>query len=105
VEDLDFNQVEASSAAIGDVLARLQMKQAVAQRPAATDSEVQAAFEQARQKAGVSPGTPVTPGEQEVRRLRKKRTLKTIRGPVEIEREYLYFPALRAGVFPPGPTP
>ena len=60
VKDLDFNQIEASSAAIGDVLARLLMQQAIAQRPAATESEVQTAYAQALKKAGVTPAAAET---------------------------------------------
>ena len=101
LKHLDFNQIEASSAAIGDVLARVLMQEAVAQRPAATEPEVQTAYEQALRKAGTSSATAATLPEAEVRRMRKKRKLKTMRGPIEIEREYLYFPALKTGIFPP----
>jgi hypothetical protein len=101
LEGLDFNQIEASAAAIGDVVSRLLMKGAVEQRPVATKQEVEAAFERARQKAGRPASEPASAEERRVMRGRRKRRLKTMRGPVEIEREYLYFPALGTGIFPP----
>lgn len=101
LEHLDFDQTEASAAAIGDVVARLLIKQSVEQRSAATDEEVQAAFERARAKAGPPASELTHEAGHLFMRQRRKRTFKTIRGPVEIEREYLYFPALKTGIFPP----
>lgn len=105
LEHFDFNQIEASSAAIGDVVSRVLMKQSVEQRLPADSQEVQAAFAQALKKSGRPVSEPLTTKDRQMLRMHKKRTLKTMRGPVEIEREYLYFPALKAGIFPPRPAP
>lgn len=100
---LKFNQIEASAAAIGDVLARLLMKTAAETQAPASEGEVAAAYRQAREKAGLPPQA-LHAEAPSVRRMRKQRTLKTMRGEVPIEREYLYFPGLKTGVFPPRPT-
>jgi hypothetical protein len=104
-DGLDFNQIEASAAGIGDVLARLLMKQAVERRPAASEDEIEDAYQRACRKADLPAETPESPHTRKVRRMRRERTLKTVRGPVTFDREYLYFPGLKTGVFPPRRTP
>ena len=100
---LNFDQIEASSAAIGDVLARLLMKKAAEAQAPASEGEVATAYREAREKAGLPPEPPSAKAPT-VRRMRKQRTLKTMRGEVPLEREYLYFPGLKTGVFPPRPA-
>jgi hypothetical protein len=102
---LTFDQIEAQSASVGDLLARVMMHDAVSRQPAASDAEIERAKAAALSQAGPKAG------KQRVEKLRMKRVrdkpcmLATVRGPVPLEREYLYFPKLNAGIFPPRHTP
>ncbi len=101
VKDLKFSHIEANSAAAGDLLARLMMEQAVSIQPEPTAEEI----ERARRRAALVEGLPLvesdTAGVRAHRKGLKRKHLKTIRGEVEIEREYVYFPDLGSGLFPP----
>ena len=101
VEGLSFSDIEANSAAAGDLLARLMMEQAVAVQPEPTAEEI----ERARRRAELVEGLPLvesdTAGVRAHRKGLKRKCLKTIRGEIEMEREYVYFPDLGSGLFPP----
>jgi hypothetical protein len=100
-----FNEIEAGSAAVGDLLARMMMVEAVVQQGVATDEEVAAAREEAWKRAGAD--TPVEGGSEKLRMVRmvgRESDLKTARGELRYRREYLYFPEASFGVFPPGQT-
>jgi len=101
VEGLKFSDIEGNSAAAGDLLARLMMEQAVSIQPEPTAEEI----ERARRRAELVEGLPLvesdTAGVRAHRKGRKRKRLKTIRGEVEIERDYVHFPDLGSGLFPP----
>lgn len=101
----NINDIEGASAAIGDLLTRGLVQQVMAQQSPATEAEVAAACGEALQRA-----EPEKASGQRAEALRVVRQqgrsceLKTIRGPVPYAREYLYFPDLGVGVFPPRPA-
>ena len=100
--DVTFNEIESDAASRGDLLARELMKLVLARQGHATDAEVQAARE-----AVAAPQASAQAGPEPVRMTRmsaKPRRLKTMRGEIEYRREYLYFPDVQSGVFPPRPT-
>ena len=102
VADLDFNQIEANSAAVGDLLAKAAMVEALAAQPRATDAEVAEAREEAVRNADPNLATGKKPGDLRMTRMQDKaRGIKTARGEIRYTREYLYFPDLKVGVFPP----
>src|SRR5881394_1165450 len=99
LEGLDFNQIEANAAAIGDLLARLLMRRAVQRQAEPTPEEEQQAREQVLRQADAKQGRERRAGELKMVRARgKRRKLKTVRGEVEIARTYLYFPELKTGI-------
>ena len=101
VEGLKFNDIEGHSAAIGDLVAKLMMVRAVERQPALTIAEEQAAREQALRQADLEGCRD--PGQLQMTRAgKRRRKLKTVRGEINILRDYLYFPELKTGVFPPG---
>jgi hypothetical protein len=102
VENLSFDDIEANSAAAGDLLARAMMLRALARQPATTDAEVEAAQREALRKADPQLAADRSPGKLRMKRRRDRpRRLGTIRGEIAFPREYLYFPDLEVGVFPP----
>ena len=104
-EGVTFNEIEAGSAAVGDLLARMMMVEAVVQQGVATDEEVASAREEAWKQAGAE--APVGGGPEKLRMVRmvgRESDLKTARGELRYRREYLYFPEASFGVFPPGQT-
>lgn len=102
---LTFDQIEAQSASIGDLLARVLMHDAVSRQPAVSDAEIEHAKAAALSQAGSLAGK-LRPEELQVKRVRDKPcTLATVRGAVPLKREYLYFPELNSGIFPPRRTP
>ncbi len=98
---IKFDEIEESSAAAGDALARLLMEEGVLSFPAATDAELEEAKQEALKKADPNLAARFKPEELRVVRMRQERTLKTMRGPVRCRREYLYFPDVNVGLFPP----
>ena len=102
---LTFDQIEAQSASVGDLIARVLMHDAVSRQPATSAAEIEQAKETALSQAGSLAGT-LRAEELKVKRVRDKPcTLATVRGPVPLEREYLYFSELNTGIFPPRRTP
>jgi hypothetical protein len=102
---LTFDQIEAQSASVGDLIARVLMHNAVSRQPAMSEAEVERAKATALSQAGSLAGK-LCVQELKVKRVRDKScTLATVRGPVPLEREYLYFPELNTGIFPPRGTP
>ena len=99
--DVTFNQIEADAASRGDLLARELMKLALARQARATASEVQ----EARAAVVAGKSSDAQPAALRMTRIPgKPRQLKTMRGPIEYRREYLYFPDVQHGVFPPRST-
>jgi hypothetical protein len=98
---LTFDQIEAQSASVGDLVARVMMHDAVSQQAGVSEAEIECAKEAALSQAGSLAGK-LRPEELTVKRVRDKPcTLATARGPVPLKREYLYFPELNTGIFPP----
>lgn len=102
---IKFNDMEATSASAGDALARMLMEQGLLEFGRATDEEVAEAREAAVAEADPAVAAGRRPEDLRVTRMKQDRTLKTMRGPVRCKREYLYFPDLKVGVFPPRHTP
>lgn len=103
VKNLNFNDIEANAAAVGDLLAKLMMLRAVKQQPPATADEEAAAREAAARKAQPNGGVKRKPADLQMTRIPDRpRKLKTARGEIAFSRDYLYFPELKTGVFPPG---
>lgn len=106
VVGLTFNEIEANSAAVGDLLAKLLMQRAVEKQPPPTDEEMEDARREVLKKADPVLTTGKKPEELRVKRIAgKERSVKTARGEVRYAREYVYFPDLKVGIFPPGQTP
>jgi hypothetical protein len=102
VAGLDFNQIEANSAAVGDLLAKAAMLEALAAQPPATDAEIAEAREEALKKADPNLAAGKKPEDLRMTRMQGKgRGIKTARGQIRYARRYLYFPDLKVGVFPP----
>jgi len=101
VEGLKFNDIESHSAAIGDLVAKLMMVRAVERQPALTVAEEHAAREQVLRQADLE-GCREPAQLQMTRAGKRRRKLKTVRGEITFQREYLYFPELKTGLFPPG---
>ena len=102
VAGLDFNQIEANSAAVGDLLAKAAMLEALAAQPPATEAEIAEARQEASKKADPNLAAGRKPGDLRMTRIQEKgRGIKTARGGIRYRREYLYFPDLSVGIFPP----
>ena len=102
VAGLDFNQIEANSAAVGDLLAKAAMLEALAAQPRATDAEIAEARQEALKKADPNLAAGKGPADLRMTRMQEKgRGIKTARGEIRYAREYLYFPDLAVGIFPP----
>ncbi len=89
-----FEEIEAQSASVGDLLARVLLHNAVRQQPAVSEAEMERANAAALSRAGSLAGHPRAE-VLKVKRIRDKScTLATGRGPLPLQREYLYFPEL-----------
>ncbi len=99
-----MNDIEANSAALGDALARLVMEMNSLEFGRATGEEVAEARSEALKKADPELASKFKPEDLRLVRQMRQRTLKTKRGPVRCRREYLYFPDLAVGLFPPRHT-
>ena len=98
---LTFDKIEAEAASVGDLLARVLMREAVVRQASVAPDEIARAKEQALAQAGPQ-ATPLSAEQLKVARIRDKPCLvATVRGPVPLERDYLYFPELKTGIFPP----
>jgi hypothetical protein len=102
-KDLKFDEIEGNSAGVGDLLARLLIQEALREQ-AETSAEEEAAARQSLAQDAKAIGK--TPEELRMTRIPDKPCkLGTVRGMVEHTRDYLHFPELKTGVFPPRPTP
>ena len=101
IEGLSFNDVEGHSAGAGDLLAKMMMVHAVERQPPITVAEEEEARVQALRKADRE-GCHDPAQLQMTHAGKRKRKLKTVRGEITFQRDYLYFPELKTGVFPPG---
>ena len=100
VKNLTFNDIESNAAAVGDLLAKLMMRRALAQQPAVTAAEEIAARQAVLQK--VPRKKKLKPEELQMTHIKQRcRKLKTARGEITFKRDYLYFPELKTGIFPP----
>lgn len=99
-----FNDIEANSAAVGDALARVMMEAAPLEFGRAGDEEVAEARTEALAKAKPELAAKFQPEDLRLVRQMRERKLRTKRGPVRCSREYLYFPDLKVGLFPPRHT-
>jgi len=99
---LDFNAIEARSAAIGDLLGRLLLRRVLDKSGTLAPQEEQAVRQAALANAAPARAHGRAPAHLKVVVQRDKpRTLKTARGPVPVPRDYWYFPELHVGIFPP----
>lgn len=96
-----FNDLEANSAAVGHALARALMEAAAIEFGRAIDAEVDEARAQALSEADPLLAEKLGGKEPRVVRQTRERTVKTACGPVRLRQEYLYFPDLAVGIFPP----
>jgi pyridoxal/pyridoxine/pyridoxamine kinase len=100
VKNLTFNDIESNAAAVGDLLAKLMMRRALAQQPAVTAAEEIAARQAVLHK--VLRKKKLNPEELQMTHIKqRRRKLKTARGAITFKRDYLYFPELETGIFPP----
>ena len=105
VLDLTFSDIEANSAAVGDLLAKLMMLRALAEQPPATDEELAAMRRKVRKSADPDKAAHKTAAALNMTRQKgKRRKIKTVRGEITFERDYLHFPELGSGLFPPRRT-
>ena len=97
-----LNEIESDSAARGDLLSRLLMEELFGAQNNATDLEVKQAKVDALNRAAPELSQKFKPETLRMVRMKdKQRTLNTARGKVPLRREYLYFPDLKVGIFPP----
>ena len=102
---LTFDQIEAESASVGDLLSRLLMHDAVGRQPGVSEAEIGQAKQAALSQAGPRAKKLRAEDLKMARIPDKPCTIATVRGPVPLAREYLYFPELKTGIFPPRCTP
>jgi hypothetical protein len=103
---LKFSDIEADGASIGDVVARLVMVEAMKAQPGATEQEEATARQEALRQAAPERAAVHPPEDLRLTRMKGRPCeLGTVRGPIPYRRDYLYFPDLGVGVFPPRPTP
>ena len=97
--DLKFDEIEGNAASVGDLVTRMLIQEALREQSAASQEELKTARHSLTEQARV---IGKTPDELRMTRIPDKRCeLGTVRGPVPHEREYLYFPELKTGLFPP----
>jgi hypothetical protein len=102
VAGLDFNRIEANSAAVGDLLAKASMLEALAAQPPPTHAEIAEARREALKNADPDLAAGKKPEDLRMTRMQgKERGIKTARGEIRYAREYLHFPDLSVGIFPP----
>jgi hypothetical protein len=101
-KDLKFDELESNSAGVGDLVARALVQEGLQQQPGTSAADIAAVRESlSREAAGVGK----SPEKLRVTRIPDKTCeLATVRGPVPHSREYLYFPELETGIFPPRPA-
>ena len=97
--DLKFDEIEGNSASVGDLVARMLIQEALREQSAVSQKELNTARHSFTEQARV---IGKTPNELRMTRIPDKPCeVGTVRGPVPHEREYLYFPELKTGLFPP----
>lgn len=97
--DLKFDEIESNSASVGDLIARMLMQEALTEQASTTAEEIQSTRESL---ADAARAVGKTPDQLCLTRIPDKPCeLGTLRGPVPHQREYLYFPELKQGIFPP----
>ncbi|HUT23802.1 MAG TPA: hypothetical protein VM492_05620 [Sumerlaeia bacterium] len=102
VAGLDFNTIEANSAAVGDLVAKASMLEALAAQPPPTDAEIAEARREALKNADPDLAAGKKPENLRMTRMQdKERGIRTARGEVRYRRSYLHFPDLKVGIFPP----
>jgi len=100
--DLKFDEIEGNSASVGDLVARMLIQEALREQSVASPEELKTMRQSLAEQARV---IGKTPEQLRMTRIPDKRCeLGTVRGPVPHEREYLYFPELKKGLFPPRST-
>lgn len=100
-----LSDIEADAASRGDLLAKELIKLTLKQQDKATEQEIEEARHLAMAQANSECTNSLQADELCLTRIPgKERTLKTARGEIQYAREYLYFPELGSGVFPPGRT-
>ncbi len=102
VAGLDFNKIEANAAAVGDLLAKVAMVEALHSQPSPTDAEIARARQEALKKADPDLAAGKKPEQLRMKRIPgREKGLKTARGEIRYGREYLHFPDLKVGMVPP----
>ena len=102
-KDLKFDEIEGNSAAVGDLLARMLMQEGLKRQAGSSEADIAVVRESLNREAAA---VGKAPEKLRVTRIPGKECeLATVRGPVPHCREYLYFPELQTGVFPPRPAP
>jgi hypothetical protein len=101
-QGVKFDDIEARSVSVGDLLARLLMETSLTAQAAGQAGQAeQTAREAVREKAAAQP-VPADPASLQITRMKARpAVVKTARGEVRYRRDYLYFPELHSGVFPP----
>jgi len=100
--DLKFDEIESNSASIGDLMARMLIEEALKGQGKATEAEIEAARQSLAQEA-LAIGK--TPDQLRMTRMPARDCeVGTVRGLVRHQCEYLYFPELKRGIFPPRPA-
>ena len=85
---LTFSDIEANSAAVGDLLAKLMMLRALAEQPPATGEEVAAIRRKVRRSADPARAAHKTTPELNMTRQRdKRRRIKAVSGEITFERD------------------
>lgn len=102
VENLKLSDIEGNSAAVGDLLSKLLIQRALDKQPCATEIEIEEARREALREADPNLRGDLKPEELRMTRMKGREVrLKTVRGEVRCSREYLHFPELKLGLFPP----
>lgn len=102
VVNLTFNDIEATSASMGDLLAKMLMVRALQRQGCATPAEELAARQAVLKSAPPKMAKKLKPEDLHLTHISDKpRTIKTMRGQITFKRQYLHFPQLSMGVFPP----
>jgi hypothetical protein len=97
--DLKFDEIESNSVSLGDMIARMVIEEALKEQAAIQPAEVEAARQSLAREAHA---IDKAPEQLRLTHIPKKHCqLGTLRGPVSLQREYLYFPELKTGIFPP----
>ena len=101
-QGVKFDDIEARSCSVGDLVARVLMETAAENQAAEIAGQAAAIARQAVSEKAKTEGVTVAPSALHVTCMKDRTArLKTARGEIEYQRDYLYFPELKSGVFPP----